>query len=228
MSQKLVSEILVPPNYARAFHVNSGQTLRIIAIEGPQTGNVAVFNAHNHRDVYDPYISYELNCIQGTGNSSRIRYLHSRPPGLNLMFEVTDDPVARHWIMAGARCNQRTYEIRTGIKEKLRNCQDSLAEAIADYGMTSEDVPDILHLWMNVDYTPDGNFDVLPCRARKGDYIDFLAHMDCLVALSSCAGGQVIPQLNFDPTTPEGKARRADLAGPNKPLKAEIWEGPAS
>ena len=79
MSQKLVSEILVPPNYARAFHVNSGQTLRIIAIEGPQTGNVAVFNAHNYRDVYDPYISYELNCIQGTGNSSRIRYLYSRP-----------------------------------------------------------------------------------------------------------------------------------------------------
>ena len=213
MSRKLVDEIMVPAEHARAFHVNSGQIMRIIAVEGRQVGNVAVFDAHNYRDVYDPYISYELNCIQGTGNSSRIRYLYSRPPGLNLMFEVTDEPVARHWIMAGARCNQRTYEIHTGITEKLRNCQDSLAEAIADYGMTSEDVPELFNLWMNVDYTPDGNLDVLPCMAHKGDYIDFLAHMDCLVALSSCAGGQVIPQLN---------------AGPDKPLKAEIWEGSAS
>ena len=63
MSRKLVDEIMVPAEHARAFHVNSGQIMRIIAVEGPQVGNVAVFNAHNYRDVYDPYISYELNCI---------------------------------------------------------------------------------------------------------------------------------------------------------------------
>ena len=54
MSRKLADEIMVPAEHARAFHVKSGQTMRIIAVEGPQVGEVAIFNAHNYKEVYGP------------------------------------------------------------------------------------------------------------------------------------------------------------------------------
>ena len=75
--------------------------------------------------------------------------------------------------------------------------------------MTAEDVPQTLNPWMTADYQPDGTFKVLASKAEKGDRIDFLAHMDCLVALSACPADGPNTLIN---------------SGSNKPLKAEIWE----
>ena len=209
MSRKLVDEIMVPAEHARAFHVKSGQTMRIIAVEGPQVGEVAIFNAHNYKEVYDPSRSWVWGCFYQTGNAERIQHLYSRPPRMNVMLEVTEDVIQRHWVWSGARCNRLSYEFR-GAKGPVRNCFDNLAEAIAPFGMTAEDVPDVFNLWLNVAYTPDGACIKLPSLARKGDHIDFLGHMDCLIALSACPGNQQ------DITPING--------GVNKPLKVEIYE----
>ena len=52
-----------------------------------------------------------------------------------------------------------------------------------------------------------------PSKAKKGDYTDFLAHMDCLVALSAC------------PANITDAAWVVDInGGSNKALKVEIYE----
>ena len=208
MARKLVQEILVPAEYGRAFRVDKGQTMRIIAIEGPQVGDLAAFNAHNYREFYDPTFSYVVNRRQGTGNANKIQYLYSRPPRMNTMLEITDDKVEQHWCLSGSRCNPRIYELRD-IKGPVRSCQGNLAEAIRDFGMPPEDVPDVFNLFMNVEHSPDGLYETVPSLAKKGDYTDFLAHMDCLIALSAC------------PATPISNLND----GVNKPLQVEIWEG---
>jgi uncharacterized protein YcgI (DUF1989 family) len=71
--------------------------------------------------------------------------------------------------------------------------------------MTAEDVPHTLNFWMKIVYAPDGTFAVLDSPAQKGDYLDFLAHMDCLIELSACPTSEI-------------------NAGSNKPLKMEIYE----
>ena len=184
MPGNLLEEIHIPKEHARAFQVQTGQTMRLIEIEGLQCADVAIFNAHNYRETYDPTVSYILNSRHGTGNSKSIKYLYSRPPNMDVMFTITDDKVATNWILSGARCNRRTYE-SWGAEGYHRNCQDNLAEAIAPYGLTSLDVPDVFNAWMDVEY-PDGLYQIGSAPAVKGDYIDFLAHMDCLVAISAC------------------------------------------
>ena len=151
MPKKLAEEIHIPKEHARAFQVGTGQTMRLIEIEGLQCADVAIFNAHNYRETYDPAVSYLLNSHLGTGNSKTLKYLYSRPPKMDIMFTITDDKVATNWVMSGCRCNSKLYE-QQGIEGYHRNCQDSLAEAIAPFGLTSLDVPDVFNAWMNVEY----------------------------------------------------------------------------
>ena len=214
MSWKLIDEILVPAEHGRGWRLNAGQKMRIIAIEGPQVGDLAVFNAHDYGEIYDPAYSWLTNDRQGTGNGYKIRYLYSRPPWFNTMLEVTDDKVERHWVVCGARCNLLSYERRGSIRkgEYHRSCQDNLAEVIGEFGMPPERVPDVFNLWMNVEHSADMSPEIKEARCQKGDYIDFLAHMDCLIALSACPSSEKgISVINGDV---------------NKPLKAEIWEEP--
>ena len=209
MSRELVQEILVPAMYGRAWHVNKGQSMRIIAVDGPQVGDLIAFNAHDYKESYDPEWSYIENCHLGTGDATHIRYLYSRPPRMNLMLEVVDDPIMRNWCLVGSRCAPLSYKLR-GIENPERSCFGNLAEAIAPYGLEPDNVPYVFNLWMNVKYDPKGAFDVIPPLCRKGDYIEFLAHMDCLVALSACpADVQNMIPINM---------------GLNKPLKVELYE----
>jgi len=207
MPRKLVQEIFIPAEHGRAYIVKKGQTQRVIAIEGPQVGDMAIFNEHDYREVFSDDMSYIYNSALGTGNTRRIKYFYSRPPWSRIMFEVTEDKVGVHFAICGGKCDRKRYEL-IGIKGYHRNCHDNLAEAIAPFGLKSEDVPDIFNLFMNVDPDPQ-KYTILPAVAKKGDYIDLLAHMDCLVALSACPAGDVFP-INGE--------------GGNKPLKVEVWK----
>jgi len=62
-------------------------------------------------------------------------------------------------------------------------------------------VPDVFNAFMNVDID---KFIVRRPAAKKGDYIDLLAEMDCLVAISACPAQIILDS--------------------NKPLQVEIWE----
>ena len=184
MPGKLVEEIHIPKEHARAFQVKSGQTMRLIEIEGLQCADIAIFNGQNYQETYDPTVSYLLNSQQGTGNDKTLKYLYSRPPKMDVMFTVTDDKVATNWCLSGCRCNQMVYQLQ-GEQGYHRSCQDSLAEAIEPFGLTSLDVPDVFNAWMDVEYV-DGHFQIGSAPTVQGDYIDFLAHMDCMVAISAC------------------------------------------
>ena len=42
-----VSEVIVPPREARTFEVPAGHFFRIVSIEGPQVGDLNLWNAHD-------------------------------------------------------------------------------------------------------------------------------------------------------------------------------------
>ena len=83
--------------------------------------------------------------------------------------------------------------------------------------MPIDQVPNTFPLWMYIEDHLDGEYSIHPSPAQKGDYIDFLAHMDVLVAISAC------PADAKDPT-PGTLLNPLLNGGVNKPLKAEVWE----
>lgn len=212
MVGKLLNEIIVPAEWGRGFKVNKGQTLRIIAIEGPQVADITFLNAHNYRESYDAPFSYMTNVRMGTGNGYAMRYLFSRLPRANIMMEITSDKVGKHWVVNGGHCSKFS-NLQRGLPPSYRSCHSNIAEVLEDYGLTQRDVPNTFALWMNVEPKPDGGHVVLPSTAKLGDHIDYLAHMDLLVAISACPG-------NYKDAEPV-----IDLnGGENRPLKVEIWE----
>ena len=101
------------------------------------------------------------------------------------MLTVLEDTVRNHFGNMGGRCSRRLYEMRDNDPDH-RSCQENLAEALAPYGIDGDDIIDVFNLFMNVAIEPDGNFTILVPTAEAGDYIDLLAEMDIVGAISAC------------------------------------------
>jgi uncharacterized protein len=193
----VANEIFIPAGHARAFIIRRGETFRLLQVEGEQVADAVFFNANDYRETFHAGHTAYLACIEGTGNIKRVKKLYSKPPRENVMLTVTDDPVGVHFAFIGNRCSRLIYRLRDKVQAPPhRSCQDNLAEAIASYGLTPDDVPDVFNIWMNVDLDPHGCFVVKPPLVKKDDYIEFRAEMDCLAAISACPS-DIAPVNNF-------------------------------
>ncbi|MCH9037445.1 MAG: urea carboxylase-associated family protein [Chloroflexi bacterium] len=209
MGRKIINEVHIPAGHGRAVTVEKGQVVRLSNPEGGQACDAAFFNAHNYKEVFHPGVSVYYNFYQGIGNTRRLTKLYSKPPRSNLMLTVIDDPVGIHWAYMGSRCNKLIYKLRDNVDcPPHRSCQDNLAEAIEPYGLTGDDVPEVMQIWMDVYIDPETMMFVInPSPAKKGDYIEMRAEMDVLAAFSACPSDKV--------QTNHGK--------PN-PLDIQVWE----
>ena len=174
-----MQEILIPARDARAFELQKGQRIRIVEVEGKQTGDFVALNLHDFRQSYCSWLTTQM-----AGSFRKADRLYSKLPWGEVMFTVTADPVGVHWIHAG-RCNQLGYKLRFGV-DGHPSCQDSLARVLKPYGLGADEVPDVFNLFMHVAIDTEGRRSVKPPLANLGDYIEMRAEMDCLAALSAC------------------------------------------
>jgi uncharacterized protein YcgI (DUF1989 family) len=74
--------------------------------------------------------------------------------------------------------------------ETKDSCHQYITEAIKEFGLDEIDVHDVWNIFMCSGFTRDTQkYFCKPTPARKGDYIDFIADMDLIVALSACPMG---------------------------------------
>jgi hypothetical protein len=185
-SRRVVEEFVIPARFGRACVVKRGQILRIHQVEGGQVGDCVFYNAHDHKEWFHVGQTWAINVILGTGTGKRFQHFYSKPPRENVMLTTVADTYGRHFANNGGRCSNRLYQLRDKIPHGHRSCQENLAEAVAPYGLTGDDVFDIFNVFMEVDLLPDGGFRILPTRVTKDDYIDLRAEMDVLAAISAC------------------------------------------
>jgi uncharacterized protein len=183
--RRVLDDFVIPAGHGRAFLVPRRAVLRIHLVEDRQVGDCCFFNANDRREVFHVGQSWALNVLLGTGNARSFRHFYSKPPRENVMLTVLEDTVRNHWGNMGGRCSRRLYELRDGDKAH-RSCQENLAEALAPFGVSGDDIVDIFNVFMNVELRPDGSFTILPPSAKKGDYIELRAEMDVLAAVSAC------------------------------------------
>ena len=183
--RRVLEDFVIPAGHGKAFLVPRNAVLRIHLVEDRQVVDCCFFNANDHREVFHVGQSWALNVMLGTGNAKSWLHFYSKPPRENVMLTVLEDTVRNHWGNMGGRCSKRLYELRDGDRDH-RSCQENLAEALAPFGVSGDDIVDIFNVFMNVEVRPDGSFTILPPSAKKGDYIDLRAEMDVLAAVSAC------------------------------------------
>ena len=188
MTSKVINEFVIPKCTGKAFRVNKGQAFRVIEHEGKQVAGLIFLNAHNYKEQFMAEFSGGLNYFHpsGMGSHYRLSKLYSKVPYENVMLTVTDNKIGDHFL--GPHCTRTMMNIWKAPGH--RSCSDNFIDALGEFGLALEDIysPSVFNAFANVRIDPkgDGTIRIDPPRTEKGDYIEFLAEMDVLVAASAC------------------------------------------
>ncbi len=194
-----IDEVLVPPRDGRVFKAAAGQFFRITSVDGPQVGDLNLWAA---ADLNERFFSGKTRALHGTHVSTGDR-LWSTLPYLRPMATIVADTLDWYGIDAfgggihdviGTRCDPYTHRLLSG-GEYHHCCHSNLSRALADetgLPVTEAElhVHDVLNVFMCTGFTRDtGQYFMKASPVRPGDYIEFLAEIDVLGALSACPGG---------------------------------------
>lgn len=205
---KKVSEVLVPPRDATCFEVPAGHFFRITSVEGPQVGDLNLWNQH---DLSERFYSGKTRALHGTHLTTGDR-MWSSFPTLRPLATITSDTL--HWYgkdrfggsvhdVIGTRCDPYTGNLLSGTQYH-HCCHSNLTRALADHqGITLTEaephIHDVLNVFMCTGFTHDtGQYFMKASPVRPGDHLEFLAEIDLLGALSACPGGDCSTQHSSD------------------------------
>lgn len=219
----VVETLVVPKREARTWTLQSGDLCRITVHEGSQVGDLNFWNLENRQERFYSGKTRQLH----SAHLKVYDRLWSCLPYLRPMATFVFDTLAKYGIdedggalhdVIGTRCDDYTYKLITG-KKRVGSCHSSLVKAVVEErGMKEEDVHDVWNIFMCTGITRDTDqYFCKPSPARKGDFIEFIADMNLLVALSACPQGDVsipvgaeVPDENCHPLKVEVFRKKAE------------------
>lgn len=194
-----VTTLSVPPREARTFRMRAGDVFRIVCAEGPQVGDLNLWNAE---DLDERFFSGKTRALHGTHVTAGHR-LWSNLPHLRPMATIIHDTLGWYgWDADGAgvhdvigtRCDPYTnYLLHAADYDRC--CHSNLVRALVrGEGLSAAEaerrVHDVLNVFMCTGFTRDTHqYFMKASPARPGDFIEFFAEIDLLAALSACPGG---------------------------------------
>jgi len=203
-----LSEILIPPRDAHCFEVPAGHFFRITSVEGPQVGDLNLWNAE---DLSEHFYSGKTRALHGTHLTTGQR-MWSSFPALRPMATIIGDTLGWYGIdghggsvhdVIGTRCDPYTGNLLSGTQYH-HCCHSNLTRALAAHTgrSLSEAEPfvhDVLNVFMCTGFTRDtGQYFMKASPVRPGDYLEFFAEIDLLGALSACPGGDCSAEHSSD------------------------------
>lgn len=203
-----VASVTVAPRDAAAIVVPAGNFLRILSVDGPQVGDLNLFNAH---DLSERFYSGKTRALHGTHVTTGDR-LWSSFPTLRPMATITHDTLGWYGIDAfggsvhdviGTRCDPYTGRLLSG-HDYHNCCHSNLTRALADHSglplaEAETHVHDVLNVFMCTGFTRDtGQYFMKASPVRPGDYIELFAEIDLLAVLSACPGGDCSAEHSSD------------------------------
>ena len=191
--------VIVPPRDAATIRVPAGSFLRIGCPEGPQVGDLNLFNAQN---LDERFYSGKTRALHGThvteGDQLWSCFPYLRPIATvvvdSLAWYGADEFGGRVHDVIGTRCDPYTGRALGGDHYHYC-CHSNLTRALADdqgVSLTEAEprVHDVLNVFMCTGFTRDtGQYFMKASPVRKGDHLDLFAEVDLLAVLSACPGG---------------------------------------
>ena len=215
-----VGETIVPPREGRAFDVPAGHVFRIVSVEGPQVGDLNLWNAAN---LAERFFSGKTRALHATHVSKGDR-LWSALPYLRPMATIIQDTLEWYGFDAdgagvhdviGTRCDPYTNRLLNG-DDYHHCCHSNLTRALArrmklPLREVEPHIHDVLNVFMCTGFARDTHrYFMKASPVRPGDFIEFFAEIDLIAALSACPGGDC------------GASHSSDAAR-CYPLKVEIF-----
>ena len=220
---KKISEIIIPPRDAKTFEVKKDQFFRIESVEGPQVGDLNIFQAKN---LEEKFYSGKTRALYGTHLSTGDK-MFSNFPYLRSLTTITWDTLDWYGYdkdggsvhdVIGTRCDPYTSKLLSD-NDYHYCCHSNLTRALVnEKGIKIEEaeklVHDVLNVFMCTGFTNDTKqYFMKSSPVRPGDYLEFFAETDLLGVLSTCPGGDC------------GAEHSSDNVKCH-PLKVSVWSAP--
>jgi hypothetical protein len=174
------TSLVIEPKSARAVSLKCGQVLRIEDLDGGQVADLVCFSSHDYREKFSQAKTRVRNWSIRLTTGSQLVSNRDNP-----MLTFRRDTVGVHDVVFSP-CHSYIYEHVFGVGPR-NGCLENLAAALAPMGIAADELPDPLNVFMNTGIRESGELYVAATPSKKGDFIELLAEMDCLVAVSACA-----------------------------------------
>ncbi|KAI6780849.1 uncharacterized protein J7T54_007328 [Emericellopsis cladophorae] len=192
----LVHEFTLPIRSGRAWEAPAGSIVRITTPEGPQVGDLNVWNLHNPSERFWASRTRQLHA----SHLSTYDRLWSTLPYLRPLVTILSDSLSsygkdinggRVHDLLGTRCDPYVNSVLSSGAQYNFHCHSNLVRAVMPWGLQERDVHDVLNIFQVTGLDKEGRYFMSPCPAEKGDSLEFLAETDVLMALSTCPGGDL-------------------------------------
>ena len=181
LPENILRNYHLEPRTGVGFKVLQGQVIRVIDVDGEQVSDLVCFADSDPNEYLSSArsIDYAERIHLSTGD---ILYSNLSNP----MLTIIADQVGKHDFLF-APCSQEMFQISYGITGPHPNCLDNLAASLQPFGIQSAQIPTAFNIFMNATVTEGGEIIINLPVSRAGDYIDFRAEMDLIVAVSACS-----------------------------------------
>ena len=181
-----VTRYRLEPQTGIGLEIGKGQILRIIDPEGEQVSDVMAFASNDGAARASEWLSsgrsidYNNTIYLTTGH---VLYSNRSSP----MFTILEDTVGRHDFLL-TPCSPETFEmLYEGHEGYHPSCLENLTKNLAGFGISSDDIPTTLNVFMNVEVLPSGELKLGPPLSGPGDFVDLRAEMDLVVGVTACS-----------------------------------------
>lgn len=227
-----VDSLVVPVRSGRAWEVPAGHLCRIVAAEGPQVGDLNIWNRHDPRERMWAARTRQLQAAHVT----TFDRLWSTLPFLRPLATITADSLASYGVdedggrvhdLLGSRCDPYVNRMLTGEDFDF-HCHSNLTRAVLPWGLTEYDIHDVLNVFQCTGLNDDDRYFMKASPAQQGDFLEFFAEIDLLCALSTCPGGDLsVPLWGPDAGDPIEVCRplEVEVYRPD-PRLLENWRSP--
>ena len=164
-----------------AWPVNAGSLLRVIDVQGGQTGDVFAVAADDLHDGLSNGRTFDYGDSIRVSTGSVLYSRRSCP-----LLRIVEDEAGTHDFLY-APCSQEMYEIGYGVTGPHPNCWENLTTSLAAFGVPAATVTTAFNVFMRVEVGPDGGLTIQPPISTAGLSVTFVAERDVLVAVSACA-----------------------------------------
>jgi uncharacterized protein YcgI (DUF1989 family) len=194
-SRQLIDSFVLPIRSGRAWTVPAGHVCRLIAIEGPQVGDLNLWSLQNPRERFWAARTRQLQ----RAHVSTYDRLWSTLPYLRPLATITNDSLAEYGVdgeggrvhdTLGSRCDPYVNRMLTGEDFDF-TCHSNLTRAVLPYGLTEFDIHDVLNVFQCTGLNQHDEYFMKTSPAKRGDFLEFFAEIDLLCALSTCPGGDL-------------------------------------
>jgi uncharacterized protein YcgI (DUF1989 family) len=219
-SRTLIESFVIPIRSGAAWQVPAGGVCRLVTIDGPQVGDLNIWNLHNRRERFWAARTRQLQAAHVT----TFDRLWSTLPYLRPLATVTADTLENYGVdddggrvhdTLGTRCDPYVNRMLTGIDFDY-HCHSNLVRAVRPFGLTEFDIHDVLNVFQCTGLNDADQYFMKTSPAKVGDYFELFAEQALLMALSTCPGG--------DLSAPMWGGAARDPVAVCRPLGVEVYK----